>query len=65
MTTERTIKADRLIARIMRLAQGDLHAVWTTAGIVKVIEEECKVAKYTDALEKIREIVHDVEKDAR
>lgn len=42
MTTERTINADRLIARIMRLAQGDLHAVWTTAGIVKIIEEECR-----------------------
>lgn len=36
----KTIDADRLKARIMRLSQGDLKAKWTAAGIVKVIEEE-------------------------
>ena len=36
----RKIDADRLIARVMRLSHGDLRAIWTAAGIVKIIEEE-------------------------
>lgn len=36
----RTIDADRLIARVMRLSGGRLMAEWTAAGIIKVIEEE-------------------------
>ena len=34
-----TLDADALIARIMRLSQGDLLATWTAAGIIGVIEE--------------------------
>lgn len=36
----KTIDADRLVARIMRLSQGDLTAQWTAGGIIKLIEEE-------------------------
>lgn len=36
----RRIDADRLLERVMRLSHGDLRATWTTAGIVRVIEEE-------------------------
>lgn len=36
----KTIDADQLIARVMRLSQGDLTSYWTTAGIIRVIEEE-------------------------
>ena len=35
----KTLDADALIARIMRLSQGDLLATWTAAGIIGVIEE--------------------------
>lgn len=38
------VDTDRLIARIMRLSSGDLQAQWTTAGIVRVIEEEAAFA---------------------
>ena len=36
----KTVDVDELKARIMRLSQGELVAHWTTAGIIKVIEEE-------------------------
>lgn len=39
----RTIDADRLIARIMRLSQGDPHAKWTAAGLIKIVEEEVQI----------------------
>ena len=37
---KRTIDADRLISRVMRLSQGSLLAGWTAAGIIRVVEEE-------------------------
>ena len=42
----RTIDADRLIARIMRLSQGDLMATWTAAGLIKIVEEEASTAQW-------------------
>lgn len=39
----RTIDADRLIARVMRLSGGRLTAEWTASGIVKLVEEEAAV----------------------
>jgi len=53
----RTIDADRLVARIMRLSQGDLKAQWTAAGLIGVIEEEYETAKYEVAMDRIREAV--------
>lgn len=41
----RTIDADRLIARVMRLSQGRLLAGWTAAGLIHVIEEEAAVVE--------------------
>ncbi len=41
------IDADRLIARIMRYSLGDLKAQWRAGGIIRVIEEECDVEKFT------------------
>ena len=35
----RTIDADELIARVMRLSRGDVRATWTALGVVKIIEE--------------------------
>lgn len=42
----RTIDADRLIARIMRLSQGDPHAKWTAAGLINIVEEEASAAPW-------------------